>query len=264
MPLMNYFKIAFLLLLLASCSKPEENFIKIPSEFNAVVQEEIMPNGERNLWLELSSMNSDYCEEDTLVYNGIQKDGYYSIEIFDSYKATDCLYRNYNLKSRIILPKFTDTLSIRVNLGTASTINCTIHNNKNDLRIEITDGIGLINKYPKTYKIPYNLLWGFAYPKSYGSNSELLMANFQKDIENDCPPTKHLEKGYYSYFTISDYNVLILNENTGITGNSTNFYYIHDKSEIELIEYFSTLASKYVDLVGYKITTGSGKEFNSY
>lgn len=260
--MMKYYTFLFLLLALISCSKPEENFIKIPSEFEVSLEEEITNLSSRVLWLELSSMNNEYCPNDSLVYNVSSNINTLSINITSSYRANDCYQKNNNLKTRIQLPNFTDSLQIELNLSTASLINFTVFNNKNDYNIAINQGTGLTKKHPKTFKIPTNLIWGYAYPKSVGPASEVLMVNFKKDIEFDCD-LRHLSKGYYSYFSILENNVLVLNENPGIAGNYLNFYYTHYKSEDQLIQFFDNLGSKYVDLVGYKINSGFGKEFKS-
>lgn len=261
-PTMKYFSFLIILTLLSSCSKPEENFIKIPSEFSINIQEEIQSSGMREVWLELSSLNAQYCQDDSLVYNTSIDSLSVFIEILDSYKANDCSQKNYYLNSRIKLPEFTDSLHIQLSLGSASTIHCTVYSFKNYYTIEINEGKGLIKKYEKTYKIPQNLIWGFAYPKSIGPNGENAMINFKKDIEFDCN-NYHLPKGYYTYFSVEDNNVLILSESPGIAGNYLNFYFSHSKTKEELIAFFDLLASEYVDLVGYKVTSGFGIEFKS-
>lgn len=259
---MKYFNLIFLLALLSSCSKPEENFIKIPSEFTITIQEEIKPTGLREKWIQLSSLNSFYCLDDSLVYNTSSGLNSISIEILDSYKANDCIQKVYFLKSRIKLPDFTDSLQLQLSLGSASIINCSFYNYKNYYTIQINDGTGLIKKYDKTYKIPENLIWGYAYPKSLGPNGNNALLNFNKDIEIHCN-NYHLPKGYYTYFSVLEGNVLQLNENPGIAFTYVNFYYSHNKTELQLIEFFNELASKYIDLVGYKINSGYGLEFKS-
>jgi hypothetical protein len=251
------------LVVICSCSKPEENFTKIPSEFTAAIDEDINSNGEHLLWLELSSTNSQYCPDDSLVYQSSVINNIVTIELADSYKSNDCIQRNYFLKSRINIPQFTDSLQIDLQLGSSSLIHFTVFNFKNYYTIVINSGNGLREKYEKTYKIPQNILWGYAYPLSIGPTSDITIKNFKKDIENELNIV-WLPKGYYTYFSVLDYNVLQLNENPGIAGSILNFYYSHNKSEDELKNYFNELTSKYVGLVGFKINSGSGQEYSSY
>ncbi len=259
---MKYIIALVLPLLIGSCSKPEENFIKIPSEFLINVQEEIISDGSRKIWLELSSIQAQYCQDDSLVYNQHQVLSEFNIEILDTYKANHCISRIFPLKSKILLPDFDSTLTLHIFLGSSSVITCAIQNNPDNYTFELVNGTGLILKHNKTFKIPLNLIWGYAYQKSFGPTSEILMSNFKKDIEYDCR-TDRMPKGFYSYFSILDNNVLVLNENPGIAGNYLKFYYTHNKTNASLVEFFNGLAAKYVDLVGYKINSGAGHEFKS-
>lgn len=259
---MKYLFIVFTLVLHFTCSKPEETYIKIPSQFTATIQESILVNGDRDLYLELSSMNSDYCPFDSLNYQTSVDSNVLYIAISDSYKSNDCFQRNSYLKSRIKLPVFHDSLNIQIVLGSASVIHSSAYIKKNYYHVEIFEGTGLIKKpgIDRTYQIPSNLIWGYAYPISSGN--EVLMTNFERDIAFECN-TGYLPKGYYSYFTILDNNVLKLTENPGIAGYLKNFYFPHSKSDQELIQFFESLAFKYSGLVGYEINSGSGKQFKS-
>jgi hypothetical protein len=207
-------------------------------------------------------MNTAYCEEDTLSYLIIPSGDILSIEISDSYQPHTCFQKTSFLKTRILLPQFNDSLPLKLNLGSASIIQFTVFKNSSDYNIEINNGIGLINKFEKTERIPDNLIWGYAYPKILGAEGTLRMNDFIREVQGYCY-TARLSPGFYSYFTLSDKNELILNENPGITGNFSNFFYLNFEPKESLQQYFDNLASKYYNLVGYKITTGTGKEFKS-
>ncbi len=260
---MKYFIYLFSLIILCSCSKPEENFIKIPSQFSVSVQEEIRSQSPtRGLVLELKSMKASYCAEDSLIHSSSYSGDLLTVSISETYKEYDCIQAAYYLKSRIPIPEFQDSIHIQIQLGASAVVNCTIFNYPTYYSIQINNGTGLVNTYEKTYKIPYNMIWGYVYPKSLNEDGQLLMNSFLRDIEFDCSAGR-LQQGYYSYFSIVDKDVLVLNENLSIAGIYQNFYHPHEKSEEDLIKLFNSLASKYVNLVGYKINTGSGLEFKS-
>ncbi|HEX5626024.1 MAG TPA: hypothetical protein VFX48_08410 [Saprospiraceae bacterium] len=248
--------------LLAACTKPEENYIKIPSEFSAVLHEQLQTdNNRRNLYLELSSLDAKYCLYDSLVYNQTLINQNFSIEILDSYHSNNCLQRKHYLKSRILLPEFSDSLNIQIELGAASIIAGTIYKTARSYTLDIRQGTGLTSKHNSTLRIPENLLWGYAYPKSIDPTTETLMNNFRLDIEFDCNNFR-LPPGFYSYFSILDDHRLVFEENPGIAGKILVFYYTHTKSEVELDLFFSQLAAQYANLVGYQINSGTGKEFH--
>ncbi len=259
---MKYLPVVLVLFVISSCSKPEESFIKIPSEFYISIEEQIVPNGKRQVWLELSSTISQYCQEDSLVYNYDPRGLKVRIELLDTYKSEHCGVRIHPLKSRFLLPDFSSHLDLDISLGSSFLIDCIVLNNKADYSIQLIENKGLILKHEKTHKIPENLIWGYAYQKSFGTSNEVIMNNFKRDIEYDCK-TDRLPKGYYSYFSILDNNILVLNENPGIAGKYLKFYYPHTKSNEELTALFNKLASTYVDLIGYQINSGSGLEFKS-
>lgn len=248
---------------LISCSKPEENFIKIPSEFSVSIVEQIEANKNRHLYLEIASLTSTYCQDDTLVYNETLDSFSLNIEILDTYKANSCYERKYLLSSFIPLPVFSDSLDVTVSLGSASVIKCRVYIWDKSYQIVILGGTGLNNTYQQTFKIPTNLIWGYAYPKSKEPTSESLMNSFKKEVEFDCL-THRLDPGFYSYFTITDNNLILLKTDPGIAGNYIKFYYFHSKTNDELDLLFSDLAEKYNNLVGYKINLGSGKEYHAY
>jgi len=249
--------------ILISCSKPEENFIKIPSEFSVSVVEQIQNTSSRNLYLELASLTSSYCQDDTLVYNIVQDSLEFRVEILDTYKANSCSERKFLLRSLIPLPDFADSLEVLVSLGSASSIRCRVYILEKQYQLVILQGTGLNNKYQQTFKIPKNLIWGFAYPKSKEPTSESLMNSFKKEVEFDCL-THRLDPGFYSYFTITDNNAMIFKADPGIAGTLIKFYYFHSKTDGELDVFFNDLAVKYINLVGYRIYTGSGKEYHAF
>lgn len=254
---------SLILSFLVSCSKPEENFIKIPSEFSVSIVEQIQPSEIRHLYLEIASLTSTYCQEDTLVYNETLDSFSLNIEILDTYKANSCYERKYALSSLIPLPVFLDSLDILVSLGSASVIKCRVYILDKQYQIVILEGTGLNNTYQQTFKIPNNLIWGYAYPKSKEPTSESLMNSFKKEVEFDCL-THRLDPGFYSYFTITDNNSILFKADPGIAGNYIKLYYFHSKTNAELDLFFSDLADKYFNLVGYKINIGSGKEYHAY
>ncbi len=251
------------LCLLFGCSKPEENNINIPSEFSVSIVEQIPSLSTRQSFLEIASLTNSYCQEDTLIYNERKDSLHYQIDILNTYKANNCQDRKYFLRSLIALPDIVDSLDINVSLGSASLIKLRVYNDEKIFRIIILEGTGLKNKYSQTYKIPTNLIWGYAYPKSKEPTSETLMNSFRKDVEFDCQ-THRLIPGFYSYFTITDSNILIYKDDPSIVGNYIIFYYFHSKSSHELDVFFNDLAEKYINLVGYQIYSGDGKQYKAY
>lgn len=260
--MMNYRILGIVLLFAFACSKPEENFIKIPSEFHATIQERITADSTRSLFLEISSIHPVYCQSDSLVYTTVREDNQVSILILDSYKANDCIQKIYPLKSTISLPQFVDTLHIQIALGKASSIYGILTQNAKSYNLEILSGSGLQLKFPFTYKIPKNLVWGYAYPIGNEMINQIMLQNFIKDIEFDCY-TNWLPTGYYSYFQIKENNSVILTDNPGFAGQFRNFYYTHAWSLQEMEAFFRSQSSKYSNLVGYKVTTGCGAQFLS-
>ncbi|MBK8449871.1 MAG: hypothetical protein IPL42_07530 [Saprospiraceae bacterium] len=259
---MRYLKFIVFLFILGACSKPEENFIKIPSEFTVALQEQIQIDGNRILNLEFASLVNNYCPEDTMIYNSRVDSSQFRIQILDSYKANLCIHRKNYLKSIIPLPDIKDSLDVIISLGNASTINMRVYIHPKSYRLELIHGTGLTKKFDETKRLPKNIIWGYAYPKSTDPTSETLLNNFRKDIEFDCS-TNRLEPGYYSYLTVQNNYSIILSDNPGIVGNSFNFYYFHYKSDVELVDFFTKISSTYSNLIGYKINSGSGKEFKS-
>lgn len=106
---MRFLILVTALLIFSACTKLEENFIIIPSEFTIAVYESIKIDGTRDLQLELSSLIANYCQEDSLIYKTNYDSSFYSIQILDSYKANNCSQKNYFLKSNIAIPYFTRT-----------------------------------------------------------------------------------------------------------------------------------------------------------
>lgn len=253
--------IIFILISLA-CSKPEENFVRIPSEFYASVFETIKTNGERSLHLELSSKDKSYCESDSLIISKVESHQGVHIEILESYKANSCITRNFALNSVIDLPDFTDTLNLTLVLGSASTIRCMLVKLEKEYKFIIVEGSGITGLYEQTFKISDNLLWGYAYPIATDPTCESMMNNLVKAIEFDCS-TNWLKEGFYSYFLVGQSNHIEFRVNPGIAGNHKKFYYTHNWSEEQMTEFFQQLSSDYANLVGFRIQTGSGKEFIS-
>lgn len=260
---MRNYLLILILFTLGSCSKPEENYIKIPSEFHATIQEQINTNGSRNLFLEISSITALYYQSDSLVYNSTVTGNVVQIEVLDSYKANDCLQKVFNLKSRIALPAFTDTLNIFIELGNASIIKAQLSSTPKEYNLTILEGQGLQLKYPGTLKIPQNLVWGFAYPIGSYPTNEIMLQNFIKDLEFDCY-TNWLPQGYYSYFLIHDNNNVVLTYNPGFPGSFRNFYYTHKWSDPEMLAFFLNLSNKYSNLIGYNVISGNGLRFGSH
>ncbi|MBK9108118.1 MAG: hypothetical protein IPM92_06965 [Saprospiraceae bacterium] len=260
---MRSYLFLIVVILLNACSKPEENYIKIPSEFYAIIQEEVLPGGTRQLFLELSSITSQYCQSDSLVYHSTVNANEIQIEVLDSYKANDCFQKQFPLKSRIALPTFTDTLNILIELGNASLIKAQIYSAPKEYLMTISEGQGLQLKYPQTYKIPNNLVWGFVYPIGSDPTNEIMLQNFIKDLEFDCY-TNWLPKGYYSYFDIKDNNTVVLTYNPGFVGSYRNFYYTHKWSDLEMQNFFQNLSTKYSNLIGYNVISGNGFHFSSH
>ncbi|MBK8955738.1 MAG: hypothetical protein IPM34_09290 [Saprospiraceae bacterium] len=250
-------------LVMMGCTKPEENFVKIPSEFYATLQEEILENGNRELYLELSSINSAYCQSDSLVYEITSGDNAVQIKIFDSYKANDCIQKVFELKSRIALPSFSDTLNISIELGDASHIKALLHETPKEYVLDIVEGQGLQLKYPWTFKVPQNLVWGYVYPIGSDPTNEIMLQNFIKDLEFDCY-TNWLPKGYYSYFIIKENNQVFLTYNPGFAGTYRNFYYTHKWNDTEMENFFKNISTKYSNLVGYNVISGNGYRFSSH
>lgn len=245
-----------------SCSKPEENFIKIPSEFYATIQERILSDATRLIYLEVSSIHPLYCQSDSLVYNTTIVGHQANIEILDSYKANDCIQKIYPLKSTIPLPAFSDSLFVEIALGKASVISAVLTKNDLSYNLSILSGTGLQLKYPFTYKIPKTLVWGYAYPFGSDMTSQIMLQNFIKEIEFDCY-TNWLPEGYYSNFQIKANNQVILTDNPGFAGNFKNFYYIHKWSQKQMEDFFQGLSSKYSNLVGFKVSSGCGFQYLS-
>lgn len=248
--------------LLTSCSKPEENFVRIPSEFYASVFETINHDGNRKLHLELSSKDKSYCESDSLIINSYETSNDLHIEILESFKASSCITRSFALKSVIDLPEFFDTLELTLVLGSASTMKCMIIKNEKEYRFIIVDGSGISSLYDQTHKISENLLWGYAYPIATDPTCESMMNNLVKAIEFDCS-TNWLSAGFYSYFVVHSGNQIEFRLNPGIAGSHRKFYYSHKWTDSQMTAFFKKLSSDYTNLVGFRIQTGNGKEFIS-
>ncbi len=248
--------------ILASCSKPEENIIRIPSEFFISIREHITYPGVRSLYLDLSSIQSKYCTQDSLVYKLQRTGNTLNITVFDSYKTSGCLTQLDPLDGQIPLPSFTDSLYLNIRLGSASEIKACITEDSKKYLFNIIQGKGLISKYEQTYKIPDKLLWGYAYPVAVDPICESMIHNLVKEIEFECS-TNWLPEGYYSSFSIEENNALIFSEHPSVAGKLLNFYFTHSWSEDEMNDFFQKLSLKYSKLVGFTIHTGTGKVYIS-
>lgn len=212
--------------------------------------------------MELSSKDKSYCESDSLIISTHESNQGIHIEILESYKANSCITRNFALNSVIELPDFEDTMRLTLVLGSASTIHCMVVKLEKEYKFIIVNGSGITSLYEQTFKIPENLIWGYAYPIATDPTCESMMNNLVKAIEFDCN-TNWLNPGFYSYFLVGQSNHIEFRINPGIAGNHKKFYYTHQWSEQQMEEFFRHLSSDYAHLVGFKIQSGTGKEFIS-
>ncbi len=242
------------------CSKPEENFIRIPSEFQATVTESIHKDGSRSLYLELASISSNYCLGDSLVYNTTTTGADFNVSILESFKANECPSKRFPLDCRIPLEGFTDSMFLHIAFGKATTAMLLLTVDHEVYTLELIDGTGLKLKNFQTRKIPDKLLWGYAYMKSTDPANEQLLAKLIKEIEFDCS-THWLPEGFYSYFYLGSGNAITWVEDPGLAGGYRNFYYSYTWNEMELDQFFHSLAESYERLIGFHIRTSDGKVF---
>ena len=125
---------------LVACSKPEENSIRIPSEFFVSIRERINSSTDRDLFLDLSSMLSKYCSQDSLVYKLLPNGNTINITVFDSYKTNGCLNQLDPLDGQILLPKFADSLYLNIRLGSASETKAFITQTSKSYILNIQEG----------------------------------------------------------------------------------------------------------------------------
>lgn len=242
------------------CTKPEENFIRIPSEFQVSVAEAVLEDGSRSLYLDLASISATYCLGDSLVYNTASNGFDFNVSVLESFKANECLSKRFSLDCRIQLKGFSDSMVLHIAFGKATTALLLLTDNRDFYKLELIDGTGLTLKTPQTRKIPDKLLWGYAYVKSTDPANEQLLTKLVKEIEYDCT-THWLPEGFYSYFYLGAGNSITWVEDPGLAGGYRNFYYSYSWNEVELDQFFHSLAESYERLIGFHIWTSDGKVF---
>lgn len=252
----------FLFVLLSlSCQKEPEILINIRPQYKISLLE-TWDNSQKFKVLKIETIETFGCTDDTVAVTYRLENQVLTIYIGDKPKNNPCEFGRAPLINKIRLPDFEYVLAIEIIIPGEIHSKGFISNQENFYQLTIEEHKGIEVKFHETQKIEQQLIWGYAYPKSYDLANKQLAYNFTYNIEENSI-IKRLNPGFYSYFKITQDRKFVWEDNLDIFGEVINFYYFHQLDDIKLEEYLGFLQQNFNNIIGFKVQTGSGKNIES-